>query len=185
MSTTAQHLTQQAMDDFLVNNRDLVSCMKDSKDVIFERTSAAASLDKGVRDDLTFFAADLDQESKYASKIAQEDFRKIIYAAIAKAFCNLLANGSLRLAMKLTDEADQQQLELRYVSGIEQRPAPKPAPVVLTYDQQLQWDWNNLPVDKINQKRRESAQYRKRLAEILDGNTVGSGITTMHDGAKL
>jgi hypothetical protein len=185
MSTTAQRITQQAMDDFLSNNRDLMACMKDSKDVIFERTSAAASLDKSVRDDLTFFSADLDQESKYASKIAQEDFHKIIYAAIAKAFCNLLANGSLRLAMKLTDEADQQQLELRYVSGIEQRPAPKPVVPVLSYDQQLLWDWNNLPVDKINQKRRESAQYRKRLAEILDGNTVGSGITAMHDGSKL
>ena len=185
MSTTAQHLTQQAMDDFLVNNRDLVSCMKDSKDVIFERTSAAASLDKGVRDDLTFFAADLDQEDKYARNIAQEDFRKIIYSAIAKAFCNLLANGTLRLAMKLTDEADQQQLELRYVSNLEQRPAPKPAPVVLSFEDQIKEDWNTLSYDKIKTKKAASAQYRKTLTRLLDSGEIESQITTLHDGARL
>jgi hypothetical protein len=182
--STATDITEKVLQEFWSNNRDLLACMKDSQEVIFERTSAAASLDKSVREDLLFFSTTLDQNG-YAGKVAQEDFQKVIYAAIAKAFCNLVGNGTLRLAMKLTDEADQQQLELRYVCGLEQRPAPAPVAKVLSYDEQLIWDFANLPSDKVAQKRRESAQYRKRMAELLDGNSIQSQITTLHDGANL
>ncbi len=182
---TAQKETQQAMSDFESNCRDLLVCMKDSKESIFERTAAAASLDRSVREDLTFFSTDLDQENKYARDIARAEFRKTVYAAIAKAFCNLLANGTLRLAMKLTDEADQQQLELRYACGLEQRPAAAPVVPVLSFSDQVKWDWENLPLDKVKAKKAASAQYRKELTRLLDGNTTSSGITQCHDGRNM
>lgn len=186
---TAQKETQQAMSEFESNCRDLLACMKDSKEIIFERTAAAASLDKNVREDLTFFSTDLDQENKYARDCARTEFRKTVYAAIAKAFCNLLGSGTLRLAMKLTPEADEQQLELRFVCGIEQRPAPAPVVPVLSpaeaFDAMIRDDWAHMPMDKLKIKKNQNAQYRKRLNEMLENGTLESQITQSHDGRNM
>jgi hypothetical protein len=184
---TAQKLTQQAMDKFLADNRDMLACMKDSTEVIFERTSAAASLDKEVRQDLANFSeSEYLNQSGYAGREAKETFSKAVYLAIARAFFYLMTNGSLRLATKFTDEANEQQLELRYLIGDLSRPAPAPAaPAPLSFEEQVRWDWDHLPIDEIKKKKAMSAQYRQTITQILDSTETTCQITTMHDGRKM
>jgi hypothetical protein len=183
--STAQEIASKAMDSFKDKNRDLLACLKQTSEEVFERTAAGASLDPEARQDILMFVQDIDQEHAYARKVARDDLHKSVYGAMARAFVKCLTNGALTQAMLLTNEADDQLMELKYLAGTEQRPAPKPIVPVLSYDDQIRLDWETLPTDKINQKRRESAQYRKRLAELLDGDTIKSQISVLHDGGNL
>lgn len=126
---TAQEIAAKQMDKFLSANKDLLACIRETPDEIFRRTSAAASLDQETREDLERYIGVIDQENAYARKVAREDLANTVYASIAKHFVELLQNGTFHFAMRLTDSADQQQLELRYLTGQLQRPAPAPKPL--------------------------------------------------------
>ncbi len=184
--STANEIAQKVMDKFLSDNRDLFACLKQTSEEVFQITAAAASLDRQGREEMATFLQYIDDAENFVGrKMAREGLQHNVYRTMARAFHKCLANGALRLAMKLTDEADQQQLELRYVCGMEQRPAPAPVVPVMSFDDQIRWDFANLPTDKIKAKKNANAQYRKRLNELLDGDTIKMQATTLHDGANL
>lgn len=181
--STATEITQKAMDSFL-KNRDLLACLKQTPEEVFERTSAAASLDKTAREEMGFFVQHIDQQDAYARKVAREDLHKAIYATMARAFIKCLTNGAITQAMKLTNEADSQLLELKYLAGTEQRPAPKPVVPVKSaqqiLDDQIRDDWAHLSADKIRLKQNDPA-YRRRLEELLNSDAIKSQATSKFD----
>ena len=181
---TAQEIAAKQMDVFLSTNKDLLACIRETPDEIFRRTSAAASLDQETREDLERYVTIVDQENSYARKVAREDLARTIYASIARHFIELLWNGTFHFAMKLTDSADQQQLELRYLTGQLSRPAPAPKPksAAEILDETIRDDWAHLPAEKIRLKENDP-RYKKRLRELLDSDAIGfkSQATTLHD----
>ena len=182
---TAQEIAAKQMDLFLSTNKDLLACIRETPEEIFRRTSAAASLDQDTRDDLERYATIVDQENSYARKVAREDLARTIYASIARHFIELFQNGTFHFAMKLTDSADQQQLELRYLTGELQRPPvvrQKSAAELL--DEEIRSDWEKLPADKIRAKENDP-RYKKRLRELLDSDSIKSQISALHDGRKI
>lgn len=188
--STAQEITQKAMDSFLNKNRDLIACLKQKPEEVFQRTSAAASLNKADREEISFFAANVDQENTYARKVAREDLYQAIYATMARAFIKCLTNGAITQAMKLTNEADDQLMELKYIAGTEQRPAPKPVVPVKSAQEQLEdeviADYNGaLSTEKMRAKMNSDVAYRNTYNRLSETNRLESRVTTLHDAGKI
>jgi hypothetical protein len=185
--STANEITRKTMDKFLSDNRDLFACLKQKPEEVFERTSAAASIDKQAREEISTFIKHIDDEG--CGKMAREGLHQDIYRSLARAFVKCLTNGAITQAMLLTDEADQQLLELKYQAGTVQRPAAAPVVPVLSpaeaFDAMIRDDWAHMPVDKLKAKKNANAQYRKRLNELLENGTLESQITQSHDGRNM
>ncbi|MGB7282882.1 MAG: hypothetical protein WBE13_11520 [Candidatus Acidiferrum sp.] len=181
-ATTAQRIAAEQMDTFLDLNKDLLACIRETPEEIFRRTSAAASLDQDTRDDLERYVTIVDQENAYAKKVAHEDLARTIYSSIAKHFIELMNNGTFHFAMKLTDLADQQQLNLHYECGLLERPAPPPAP--LSAKEQLEnevvADFEGaISADKMKIKMNNRA-YRNTYNRLAETDRLRSQITRDH-----
>lgn len=186
--STITKLAAETKAQFISDNRELFACLSNSVEDIFTRISADLTLDRELNDEFQFFGTIVDQPG-YAGQCAKEDVRKLLRRSLAVAFMRCYLNQVITQKILLTDEADAAMMQIKIEAGLEAAPVVVPAAPVLSpaeaYDKQILWDWENLPSDKVAQKRRESAQYRKRLAELLEGDLIKSQATQLHDGANL
>lgn len=192
---TAQEIAAKQMDLFLSTNKDLLACIRETPEEIFRRTSAAASLDQDTRDDLERYATIVDQENSYARKVAREDLARTIYASIARHFIELFQNGTFHFAMRLTDAADQQQLELRYLTGQLPRPAPAPKPLspAQLLEKEVIEDFAGVKSDDptkrkpplsanaMRKKINGNSAYRVMYERLAETDKLKSQATTLHD----
>ncbi len=187
MSETINEITNDVMDLFLANTANLLACLKNTEEEIFRKTAAAASINPEARDEISLYAALVGQPG-HAGKVAREDLKQAVYRNICKAFLTCFKNGTISQAIRLTDLADEEMLEVKYAAGVEQRPPKAPAAPVKSaqeqFDDMIRDDWNTLPYDKIKAKKAASTQYRKRLAELLDSGAIASQVTALHDAGR-
>jgi hypothetical protein len=178
-------VTAKTKEGFLDRSRDLFACLTNTPEDVFKRVLAAMKLDRQLNEDFIFFSEGIGQAG-HAGTLAEKDLAKSLNHAIAVCFMRCFANGVITQAVRLTDEADDQLMQIKIDAGLEKAPAPKaPAAPIKSaqeqFDDLIRNDWATLPTDKIKAKKNASAAYRKRLAELLDSGAIESQITKLHD----
>jgi hypothetical protein len=191
MSDTASNVALKARQQFL-NNADLFSCLKETKDEIFETLMASASLDKPTREEFAYYAKSeyLDQPHFGAREEARKQFQRIVYEGICKAFVHCFNNRALREAMNFTNEAAEQYTEIRYIAGELERPIIAPAAPVLSaaelLEQEVVSDYNGaISTDKMKTKLNNNVAYRNTYKRLAETNRLESRVTTLHDAGKV
>jgi hypothetical protein len=182
--STPQEISRKVHQDFRRNNANLLTCLASSPDETMQVVSAAASLDT----DLCEILESLMKHMKNPDyqKHAEKMFYQTLYAWMAKELVNGYNNGILILQMRLTDLADLEFTELRYVASLEQRPAPV---VQLSPEEQLEAevisDFNGgLSAQKMRLKMNDKA-YKACYDRLAETNRLVSQITQLHDGREI
>ena len=186
MSTT-NDLTQQAKNDFLDRNRDLLALTTNGPNDVFKRISAALALDSQAQDDVMMFAPLVDQ-ANYAGQVAREDFSREIYKAICKSFLEIQRNLVVAFAAKLTPEALEQLEDIEIGAGQRTpRPLVPPPPPPPTAAEQLEaevrLDWVHLRSSEIKRKR-NNAGYRAMFDKLMDAGQLQSQCTTLYNAGE-
>ncbi|MCU1240577.1 MAG: hypothetical protein JWO71_1303 [Candidatus Acidoferrum typicum] len=185
MSTT-NDLTQQAKNDFLDRNRDLLALTTNGPNDVFKRISAALALDSEAQDDVMMYAPLVDQPN-YAGQVAREDFSREIYKAICKSFLEIQRNLVVTFAAKLTPEALEQLEDIEISAGARPpRPIVPPPPAPPTAAEQLEAevrrDWVHLRSSEVKRKC-NNAGYRAMFDKLMATGQLESFCTSLHDGA--
>ena len=185
MSTTALNLTHAAAREFLDRSRNLLALTKEGAHRVMKRLEAALTLlDADAKNDVLMYLDTIDQPG-YAGQIGREDFRKSMYACLAKAFLKAQRNCVIEFVTRLTPEA-LAELEALEVSAGERQPAP-PAPPQTSaqelLEEQVREDWRKLPTDKLKSKMNRDPQYRQVFDRLMSVNELDSHCTSLHDGA--
>lgn len=180
--STAQNLTQQAKDEFLERNKNLLALTRNGVADVFKRITASLALDENAQADVMFHLDVLDQKG-YAGQIARNDFKQSMYVAICKAFLKVQRNFRIEFVTRLTPEA-LAELEGIEVSAGERAPALPPPPQKSAQElltEEIRHDWLHLGMDRIKKKFNNPA-YKKRFDELI--NELPSQCTTLHDGLQ-
>lgn len=186
MSNTASTIALKVREDFIKKNADLLACLDKTPAEIMSIVMSAAELDRDARQTVMFYVEGVDQSDAYARKVARDDFHRAMYEITAKFFCEALSDGVIGLSIDATPEADAQLLELSYVIGNAQRPAPPPPTksAAELLDEQIREDWAHLPAEKIRAKENDP-KYKKRLRELLDSDAIKSQATSKYDVGEV
>lgn len=190
MSDTASTIALKARQQFLKNNADLFSCLKSSKDEIFQTIMAEASLHRPTRETIADFAQEelLEQPNYHAREEARKYFQKVVYDEIASAFVRCFIRGVLKEAMRFTAEAAAEYEELRYIAGELERPYVAPAVPALSPAEALEAeviaDYNGaISTDKMKVKMNNRA-YKDMYVRLSETNKLESRITSLHDAGQ-
>src|SRR5260221_681226 len=139
MSTT-NDLTQQAKNEFLDLNRNMLAYTENGANDVFRRITAALILDQEAQDDVMMYAGLVDQKG-YAGQVARDDFKREIYAAICKSFIRIQRNGVITFVAKLSGESLAELEAIEVTAGVRQAPEPiAPTPPPPTAAEQLEAD---------------------------------------------
>jgi hypothetical protein len=186
MSTTANDLVQEVREEFLRKNADLLALTRDGVNVVMKRVSASMALDEESRDELMAQADEpfLNQKG-YAGRVARDGFKAAMYSQICKHFCAVQHRLKIEFVSKLTVEA-LAQLEAIEVSAGVRQPAPPPPPVKSAQEQledQIRYDWLNLPSDKMKAKLNDPA-YRAAFDRLMAADALATHCTTLTNGSQ-
>lgn len=167
-------------------NANVFASLKNSPDDVFEIVMSDLALSKQFRDELEDFGRPevIHQQDLGARAEGRKYLQQVIYEAICQSFMRVFTRGAIRLAMKLTDAANKELLEIRYAAGELQRPpvARKRTPQEIL-DDQIREDWAHLPTDKL--KKNADPRYRARLTQMLETDELKAQISALTDGSKL
>ena len=83
MYNITRQLTAEAVDLFKDRNRNVLALTKQGPDEIIRRMSAAITLDKELQSEPDFYL-DVITQTGPAGRISRDDFRRVIYEALAK-----------------------------------------------------------------------------------------------------
>jgi hypothetical protein len=186
MSTT-NDLTQQAKNEFLDFNRNVLAYTEKGPTDIFKRITAALILDQEAQSDVMMYAPLVDQKG-YAGQVAREDFSREIYKAICKCFLRIQRNGVVTFVAKLSGEALAELEAIEVSAGVREAPAPiAPPPPPKSAREQLEdqviADYNGaLSTEKLRKKVNSDAAYRETFNRLSDSDRLQSRITTYTDG---
>ena len=183
---TISEITFEVKGKFLDSNRDLFACLTNTPEDVFKRVLAAMKLDKALNDDFVFFSEGIGQTG-HAGKLAEEDLAKSLNRAISVCFMRCFANGVIQQAIRLTEEADDQLMQVKIDAGLAQAPAPKapPTPIKSAQEQledEVIADYNGaLSTDKMRAKMNNSVAYRNTYNRLSETNRLESRVTKLHD----
>jgi hypothetical protein len=185
---TPHELTQQSMQRFLSENRDLIALIKNlSTDELFQKIAAAMQLNPEYTQEVMLHAdeAYLNQKN-IAGRFAREAFARAIYKAVCQSFLKIQRNYVVLFATKLTPEALAQLQEIEVAAG-ERQPAPPPPPQKSAEEllvEQIKEDWIMLPSDKLRKKIAGNPQYKAVFNRLMDSNQLASNCTSWHDAGQ-
>jgi hypothetical protein len=184
MSTT-NDLTQQAKNEFLDLNRNMLAYTENGANDVFRRITAALILDQEAQSDVMMYAGLVDQKG-YAGQVARDDFKREIYAAICKSFIRIQRNGVVTFVAKLSGEALAELEAIEVAAGVRQAPEPvAPPPPPLTAAEQLEAevrrDWVHLRTAEVRRKLNNRA-YKAVFDRLMDSGQLASQVTSFTDG---
>jgi hypothetical protein len=185
MSTT-NDLTQQAKNEFLDLNRNMLAYTENGANDVFRRISAALILDQEAQEDVMMFAPLVDQKG-YAGQVAREDFKREIYKAICKSFIRIQRNGVVTFVAKLSGEALAELEAIEVSAGVREAPAPiapppppKSAQELLT--EEVKRDWVHLRTSEVKRKLNNKA-YKAEFDRLMNAGELASQVTSYTDGS--
>jgi len=182
--STAVKITEKVVEKFKTKNADWLACQRETPAQILDLASADASLDPEIISDLQMYSNPelIDQQDHYARTVAREDLERTLYQSLAKSVLRLYHTGMIHPAIRCTNEADAEYQQLKIAAGLEQAPPPPPKPksAAEQLDEQIRFDWVNLPADKIRLKQNDP-KYKKRLNELLESDAIKSQATSKYD----
>jgi hypothetical protein len=180
--STASDLTQQAKDEFLKKNANLLALTKNGANDVFKRISASLALDEGARADVEFLMDTIDQKG-HAGQIARADFKSEVYKQICRSFLRVQRNAVILFVARLTAEAEAELDGIEVAAG-ERQPAPPPPPQKSPQellDEEVRSDWKTLRTDKLKLKL-NNRDYKNAFDRLMAANELESIATTYTDG---
>jgi hypothetical protein len=184
MSTT-NDLTQQAKNEFLDLNRNMLAYTENGANDVFKRITAALILDQELQDDVMMYAGLVDQKG-YAGQVARDDFKREIYKAICKSFLRIQRNGVITFVAKLSAEALAELEAIEVAAGVRQAPEPIAPPTPPKSEEELleeevRRDWVHLRTAEVKRKLNNKA-YKEVFDRLMNAGQLESIATTYTDG---
>jgi hypothetical protein len=180
----------KARQQFL-KNANVFASLKNSPDDVFEIVMSDLAISKHFRDELEDFGRPevIHQQNPAGRAEGRKVLQQIIYEAICQSFIRVYTRGAVRFAMKMTDAANAELMEIRYAAGDLQRPPVVPEVKPLTpqeaLEEQVVADYASLSGDKMRQKMNSNRAYKECYERLASTDRLRSQITTAYDAGKV